>query len=171
MVAIDTTVTPELADEGLARELAHRIQNLRRDARFELTDRIITYYWGPEAVHRVMRKHYDYICQETLSAGLMIGVPGEGVQTETQKVEGMEVVLGVERATDPTTGEPVIPRRLTLEQTIQILRTTPHEPHEYPPEALEALDRLLQQIDEEYKNETGEVMRDASSEHDKYIYG
>ena len=50
LVAIDTRVSPELADEGLARELAHRIQGLRRGAQFDLTDRIVTYYDGPEEV-------------------------------------------------------------------------------------------------------------------------
>ena len=41
-VAVDSQLTPDLAEEGLAREVVHRIQNLRRDAKFELTDRIIT---------------------------------------------------------------------------------------------------------------------------------
>jgi isoleucyl-tRNA synthetase len=97
MVALDTTLTPELEDEGLARELAHRIQNLRRDARFELTDRIVTYYQGPEAVDRVMRNYSDYICQETLTEDLVAGTPEDEAKTEVQKVEGMEVVLGVKR--------------------------------------------------------------------------
>ena len=48
LVALDTRVTPKLADEGMAREIAHRIQGLRRNARFDLTDRIVTYYQGPE---------------------------------------------------------------------------------------------------------------------------
>ena len=64
MVAVDARLTPELADEGLARELAHRIQNLRKNARFEITDRIVTYYQGPDDMARVMAVHRDYIMQE-----------------------------------------------------------------------------------------------------------
>ncbi len=97
LVAIDANVTPELAEEGLARELAHRIQGLRRSARFELTDRIVTYYQGPEEVAQVMRRHAAYIRQETLSEELVAGPPVDAAQSETQKVEGMEVTLGVKR--------------------------------------------------------------------------
>ena len=97
LVAIDITVTPELAEEGLARELAHRIQGLRRSAQFELTDRIVTYYEGPEEVAQVMRRHASYISQETLSEDLVAGLCDDAAKSETQKVEGMEVTLGVRR--------------------------------------------------------------------------
>ncbi len=171
MVAVDATVTPELAEEGLARELAHRIQNLRRDAKFELTDHIITYYQGPEEVGRVMDKHADYIRQETLTDRLVAGSPEEAAHAETQKVEGMEVVLGVKRIPEHKGDEPAIPERVSLNEIIQVLRNTPHEPYERPPEVLEAFDRLLQQIDEEPLDDTEDVIRDAASELDKYIYG
>ena len=97
MVAVDTTVTPELAEEGLARELVHRIQNLRRAAKFEITDRIVTYYQAPQPVAEVMRKFAEYIQQETLSEALMEEGPAEGAHSETQKLEGSEAVLGVKR--------------------------------------------------------------------------
>ena len=98
MVAIDSTITPELAAEGLARELVHRIQNLRRAAGFEVTDRILTYYQGPDSVGAVMGEFSNYIQQETLSEKLVEGEPVEGAYTEKQKLEGTEVVLGVSRA-------------------------------------------------------------------------
>ena len=103
MVAVDATITPELADEGLARELAHRIQNLRKSARFEITDRIITYYAGPDDVARVMAAHGDYIRQETLSDAIISLMPGaagpdDAARSETAQVEGMEVTLAVSRA-------------------------------------------------------------------------
>ena len=98
MVAVDTTVTPDLAEEGLARELVHRIQNLRRAAKFEITDHIVTYYQLPQPVAEVMRKFAEYIQQETLSQALVEGEPAEGAHAETQKLEGSEVVLGVRRA-------------------------------------------------------------------------
>ena len=97
MVALDTSITPDLAEEGLARELVHRIQNLRRAARFEITDRILTYYQGPDRVGEVMRKFADYIQQETLSEALTDGEPDGEDHSETQKLEGMDVVLAVKR--------------------------------------------------------------------------
>ena len=97
MVAVDANITPELADEGLARELAHRIQNLRKGARFEITDHIVTYYQGPDDVARVMSSHGDYIMQETLSEALLPEPPAEDARSETAKVEGMEVTLAVRR--------------------------------------------------------------------------
>ena len=97
-VAIDSHVTPELAEEGLARELVHRVQNLRRAARFELTDRIVTYYQAPDEISSVMQGRFaDYIRQETLSEELIGGPAQEGAETETSKVQGMEVTLGVKR--------------------------------------------------------------------------
>ena len=98
MVAVDTSMTPDLAEEGLARELVHRIQNLRRGASFEITDRIVTFYRGPVTVAEVMSKYADYIRQETLSDELIDGVPAEGAHSEQQKLGGEGVVLGVKRA-------------------------------------------------------------------------
>ena len=97
MVAVDTTVTPELAEEGLARELVHRIQNLRRAARFDITDRIVAFYQGPQRVREAMQKFAGYIQQETLSDSLVEAEPGEGVHADKQKLDGMDVVLGVKR--------------------------------------------------------------------------
>ena len=97
MVAIDSTITPELADEGLARELVHRVQSLRRGAGFEITDRIVIYCQGPEPVRDVGDRFADYIQQETLSEGLVYAEPADGAHAETQVLEGMEVVLGVKR--------------------------------------------------------------------------
>ena len=97
MVAVDATITDELADEGLARELVHRIQNLRRAARFEITDRIVTYYQGPDRVRMVMQGYADYIRQETLSEHLVEQEPEGGAHAEKQKVEGMEIALGVKQ--------------------------------------------------------------------------
>ena len=98
MVAVDGTVTPELAEEGLARELVHRIQNLRRAADFQVTDRIVTYYQAPDEIGRVMSGNFsDYIRQETLSEELLGGAPQDGAKTETSKVDGMEVTLAVRR--------------------------------------------------------------------------
>ena len=98
VVAMETEVTPELAEEGLARELVHRIQNLRRSSEFELTDRIVTYYQAPDDIASVMTGNFSsYIRQETLSEELLAGPPQDGAESETSDVDGMEVTLGVRR--------------------------------------------------------------------------
>ncbi len=97
IVAVDANVTLELAREGLARELAHRIQGLRRSAQFALTDRIVTYYEGPQEVADVMTSHAAYICRETLSERLARGAAEDAESRETHKIEGMEVTLAVKR--------------------------------------------------------------------------
>ncbi len=99
MVAVDANITPELADEGLARELSHRIQNLRKSARFAITDRILTYYQGPDDIARVMVTHGDYIKQETLSDHLLDRPPAQDATSETANVDGMAVTLAVSRVT------------------------------------------------------------------------
>ncbi|MRJ08148.1 isoleucine--tRNA ligase [Ornithobacterium rhinotracheale] len=66
-VALDTTLTDELKAEGLARELVNRIQNLRKDAGLEVTDRInVQLQYTPE-IQQAVDANYDYIANETLA--------------------------------------------------------------------------------------------------------
>jgi isoleucyl-tRNA synthetase len=97
-VALHTGLTPELLDEGLARELVHRLQTLRREAGFEIADRIITYYQGDAEIQRVMQRYADYIAGETLSRELVPGPPRDGAHTEQMEIEGRPVTLAVQRA-------------------------------------------------------------------------
>ncbi|GAF70680.1 unnamed protein product, partial [marine sediment metagenome] len=95
-VAIVTEVTPELADEGMARELVHRLQTMRKQAGFDIADYIYTYYQGGENLKRVIEKHADYIKQETLSRDLIAGIP-QDAYTESHRIDGEEITLGVKR--------------------------------------------------------------------------
>ena len=98
LVAVNGEITPELAEEGLARELVHRIQGLRRAANFEVTDHIETWYDGPEELSGVMRGSFaTYISEETLSDLMAAGPPPEGSRSETAKIEGQEITLAVRR--------------------------------------------------------------------------
>ncbi len=97
IVAMDTEVTPELAAEGLAREIVHRLQNMRRSAGFDIADHITTWFRGDDYVKQVFADWGGYIRQETLSRELVEGASGEGVATETFKLAGHEVTLAVRR--------------------------------------------------------------------------
>ncbi len=69
-VALDVTLTPELEEEGLARELVNRIQNLRKDSNFEVTDKIDVKIKSHELLLSAVRNNFNYICSETLATTL-----------------------------------------------------------------------------------------------------
>jgi isoleucyl-tRNA synthetase len=66
-VALDVTVTPELEREGNARELVNRIQKIRKDQEFELTDRISVQIGGAQTLSETIREFNYYICAEILA--------------------------------------------------------------------------------------------------------
>jgi isoleucyl-tRNA synthetase len=96
-VAIPVEIPPELAREGMAREIVHRLQIMRRSAGFDIADYITTYYQGEAYMRQVIEDFGDYIKQETLSRQLIEGIPEEGVFTESYKLAGYDIVLGVKR--------------------------------------------------------------------------
>jgi isoleucyl-tRNA synthetase len=71
-VALDTTLTPELLEEGIARELINRIQNLRKDKNFEVTDKINVLLQGNEEINVAVQRNLAYICSETLAQSFKI---------------------------------------------------------------------------------------------------
>jgi len=97
VVALTTHIPQELADEGMARELVHRIQTMRRAAGFQIADHIYTYYQGNDNVKRVMDEHGEYIMQETLSNELIAGPPREEAYVQSYTIQGTEVTLSIKR--------------------------------------------------------------------------
>lgn len=71
-VALDVTLTDDLKKEGIARELVNRIQNLRKDSGFELTDRIAVRFQKDEQIINAINKNLEYIKTETLTDELEI---------------------------------------------------------------------------------------------------
>jgi isoleucyl-tRNA synthetase len=96
-VGLDTRITPELADEGLARELVHRIQNARKAAGFEISDRIAVYYSDSDRLRSVFGTHGDYVRAETLADEIAEGAPPEGAHLEEQSLDGEKITLAVRR--------------------------------------------------------------------------
>ena len=97
VVAVDGTMTPDLLAEGLARELVHRLQTMRRSADFDIADSIATYYESDAEVAAVITAHDNYIRQETLSRTLVAGPSPGGGYTEEQNLEGHKVRLTVRK--------------------------------------------------------------------------
>jgi len=90
-------ITPELKAEGMAREIVHRLQTMRRSAGFDIADYIITYYQGDDYIKEVVTGFADYIKQETLSHELVQRIPEEGVFTGSYKIGGHEILLAVRK--------------------------------------------------------------------------
>ncbi len=95
-VALDVTLTPELEAEGMARELVNRIQNLRKDQDFEVTDRIHLKIQQHQAINQAILHFEDYIGQEVLATKLVVvDEPFEGHQVEL--VDDVVVQIAVEK--------------------------------------------------------------------------
>lgn len=69
-VALDITITPELKEEGIARELINRIQNLRKEKGLEVTDHIDLFVEKHPEISQAILNNNDYICSETLAKSL-----------------------------------------------------------------------------------------------------
>jgi len=106
IVVVDTEVPAELRDEGLAREIVHRIQNLRRDAGFDVSDRIVAYWQSDDdpstgsgqALRGVLSAFAEYVQGETLSLELIEGEPPPDAHRSEQNVDGHAIVFGVRKA-------------------------------------------------------------------------
>ena len=82
-VALDVTLTETLLAEGMARELVNRIQNIRKDKDFDVTDKIVVTFEKQEAILAAVQDFGEYISNETLANELVLaenGVEGERVE-------------------------------------------------------------------------------------------
>lgn len=89
-VALDTTITDDLRMEGISRELVNRIQNIRKESNFDVTDNIIVEIEQHNLLCPAVERFMDYICSETLTKELKFV---EKVQEPTQMID---VIDGVE---------------------------------------------------------------------------
>jgi isoleucyl-tRNA synthetase len=97
-VAMSTELTPELIAEGVSRELVRHLQNMRRNAKFDITDHIITYYQTKEPlIKQVINTFADYIKQETLSQELIDGLLPDRAHGEKHRISNSEVSLAIEK--------------------------------------------------------------------------
>ncbi|MFR9636102.1 MAG: isoleucine--tRNA ligase [Rikenellaceae bacterium] len=71
-VALDITITDELRNEGVARELVNRIQNIRKDSGFEVVDRVKVEIESTEAVERSVAEFEEYIAAQTLAVSIKV---------------------------------------------------------------------------------------------------
>ena len=101
LVALDTTLDEELEAEGLAREVAHRLQAMRRTAGYEISDRIRVAVGGDAGVLERLGPHRDWLAEELLAVELTLDPEADldaADVTETMGLEGGDLRLAVTRA-------------------------------------------------------------------------
>ncbi len=92
-IVLNTVLTEELIQEGIVRELISKVQQLRKNKDFEITDRITLYYQGPEEFVNAITPFMDLIKEETLALEV---TEKEGL-TESYSLNGLTVYLDVEK--------------------------------------------------------------------------
>lgn len=96
-VAIDTTVTRDLLLEGLMRDFVRNVQSLRKEADFQVTDRISLYYETEGDLADAIATHADYIRTETLATELVAEAAPETATAVDATIGGQSIRLGVRR--------------------------------------------------------------------------
>jgi isoleucyl-tRNA synthetase len=96
-VALDLTISPELQEEGLARELINRIQNLRKDKGLEVTDRISLQVEDNAETSQAFNNFKDYICSETLANMTIEENLSNGEHETFELVDGIEVKIALKK--------------------------------------------------------------------------
>jgi len=96
-VALDLNVTPDLSAEGRAREFVHLVQNYRRDADLEVTDRIRIRAHAGEDLRAAIESHSDWIKAETLAQEIRWEDPSQIPVEAPEKVDRFDVYLRIEK--------------------------------------------------------------------------
>ncbi|WP_025124896.1 isoleucine--tRNA ligase [Myroides odoratimimus] len=93
-VALDITISPELRKEGISRELVNRIQNIRKDSGFEVTDKIVVKILEEKEIKEAVLANEDYIKSETLTHTLeFVTELSEGVDVEFDELKTRVLIL------------------------------------------------------------------------------
>jgi isoleucyl-tRNA synthetase len=98
-VALDTALTEELIDEGLAREFVNRIQNIRKDSGFEVTNRIRIKHASSERLTKALDRMTEYVKQETLAVEVQAISHEDALElsTKSEDINGEQSLIAVVR--------------------------------------------------------------------------
>ena len=97
LVGLNTEITEELRLEGMARDIIRQVQELRKVADFEMSDRIHLFYEANASIQTALDTHRDYIKTETLALDIVVGIPAEA-ETAEAKIGGEKLMFGVVKA-------------------------------------------------------------------------
>ena len=94
-VVIDKTLTPELIEEGMVREIVSKVQTMRKDSGFEVTDHVLLSFGGNEKVAAIVERNAALIAGETLSDGVSYDAP---LDAKEWSINGEKVRIAVKKA-------------------------------------------------------------------------
>ncbi len=94
-VVLDTNLTPELIEEGFVREIVSKVQTMRKEAGFEVTDHIVLSHHGNSLIEGIFARHGAEIAADTLADSIKLGSAG---YVKDWEINGESVTLGVEKA-------------------------------------------------------------------------
>jgi isoleucyl-tRNA synthetase len=97
LAALVTDLTPELINEGLAREFVRRVQDLRKQANLEISDRIRLYVQASPGLERAIQEFRSYIMGETLALDILSAAAPASAVSSRANFDGEEVVFGLEQ--------------------------------------------------------------------------
>jgi isoleucyl-tRNA synthetase len=92
-VVLDGNLTEELIEEGFVREIISKIQTMRKEAGFEVTDHIVVYHDGNDKLARIFEKSADQIAGDVLADSILAG--REGSYTKEWSINGETVTLSI----------------------------------------------------------------------------
>ena len=100
-VVLDTNLTPELIEEGFVRELVSKLQTMRKEAGYEVMDKITIYYVSDEKVTSIFTRYGGIIKSEVLGTDIVTGIPTDseetGIYQKEWSINGEKVLLGVRK--------------------------------------------------------------------------
>ena len=94
-VVLDTNLTPELIEEGFVREIVSKVQTMRKEAGFEVTDHIVLSHHGNSLSEGIFARHGAEIAADTLADSIKLGSAG---YVKDWEINGESVTLGVEKS-------------------------------------------------------------------------
>ena len=94
-VVLDTNLTPELIEEGFVRVIVSKVQTMRKEAGFEVTDHIVLSHHGNSLIESIFAKHGAEIAADTLADSIKLGSAG---YVKDWEINGESVTLGVEKS-------------------------------------------------------------------------
>jgi isoleucyl-tRNA synthetase len=97
VVALVTELTPELVQEGLAREFVRRVQDLRKSADLDVADRIELFVEASAGLRSAVEAHKDYITAETLASNLEFVSPPDDASCVEDGFDGEKVKVGLKK--------------------------------------------------------------------------
>ena len=94
-VVLETKLTDELIEEGYVRELVSKLQNMRKDSGFEVTDHITVYVSGNDKIAEIFTRNGEYIKSQVLADDIKIGE--DSASSLDININGENVKIGVEK--------------------------------------------------------------------------